>query len=240
MNTITAYLPRPSLVVGAFLLTSVSQAWGHCDTLDGPVIQNARVALESGDVTPALKWVPSEAEAEIRDAFQKTMVVRKTSTPARELADRFFFETLVRVHRAGEGAPYTGLKPADTVDDALVLADQALGTGSPDELVSRLTQAVEHGIRSRYAKAVHKKMNSAHSVEAGREYVEAYIEYVHFVEAIHRQLARVGHDHAPAGGGKHEGHERRGYDRESEPRSAARSKVLPAKWPYVTDMTNRR
>ena len=32
----------------------------------------------------------------------------------KELSDQFFIKTLVRVHRAGEGAPYTGIRPAGT------------------------------------------------------------------------------------------------------------------------------
>ncbi|MGH8640573.1 MAG: DUF6448 family protein, partial [Burkholderiales bacterium] len=89
-------------------------AWaiGHCDTLDGPVVTLARKALETGNVNHVLPWVRPEDEPEIRRAFDHALAVRKLGCEARDLADRHFFETLVRVHRAAEGAPYTGLKPA--------------------------------------------------------------------------------------------------------------------------------
>ena len=131
---ITMILNRSRLLLtfAAFLMMSPSETRAHWDTLDGPVITDARAALASGDVTPVLKWVRSEDEREIREVFEKTMAVRTLNDAVRELADRFFFETLVRVHRAGEGAPYTGLKPAGSVDHAVMLADQALDVGSAE------------------------------------------------------------------------------------------------------------
>lgn len=121
------------------LFTVLSEnAFAHCDTLDGPVVQTARTALEKGDVTPLLKWVQADDEKEIRTAFQKTLAVRTKGAEAKELADMYFFETLVRIHRAGEGAPYTGLKPGEAVDPAVALADRALETGSVDKLVNVL------------------------------------------------------------------------------------------------------
>src|SRR5512145_18046 len=103
---------------GVLCLTLVPRAAiAHCDTLDGPVVKDARAALDSKDVTAVLKWVRQDKEAEIREAFQHALGVRALGSEARALADRFFFETLVRVHREGEGAPYTGLKPAGTAVD---------------------------------------------------------------------------------------------------------------------------
>lgn len=100
-----------SILIVAALFAASPQLFAHCDSVTGPVIMDARSALAKGLVTPALKWVPAEAEQEIRDAFAKTMAARSASPEAREVADRWFFETLVRVHRASEGAPYTGLSP---------------------------------------------------------------------------------------------------------------------------------
>src|SRR5512134_4067274 len=76
-------------------------AFGHCDTLDGPVIQLARQALETGNVNLVLPWVRSADEDEIRHAFEHAQAVRKLGPEARNLADTHFFETLVRIHRAG-------------------------------------------------------------------------------------------------------------------------------------------
>lgn len=84
-------------------------ALAHYDTLDGPRVRDARVAFDSKDVTSVLKWVGPDKEGEIRGTFQHALAVRALDSEARALADRFFF---VRVHREGEGAPYTGLMPA--------------------------------------------------------------------------------------------------------------------------------
>lgn len=190
-------------IVAAVIFVAVSayRVSAHCDTLNGPVIKEAHAALEKGDVTPLLKWVTEEHENEIRNAFSQSLAVRTKGKAARELADRFFFETLVRIHRAGEGAPYTGLKPAEAISPAAAAADKALAAGSVDELSAKIGNAVRDGIRKRFAEAVEKKKRANDSVEAGREFVEAYVEYVHFIEGIHNMVARgPGHDH----GGKDE------------------------------------
>jgi hypothetical protein len=177
-------------------MAPVKYVLAHCDTLDGPVIEAARLALEKGDVTPVLKWVPKEHEQEIRDAFSQSLAVRVKGKAARELADRFFFETLVRVHRAGEGAPYTGLKSAGTVEPAIAAADKALQTASVDDLADKISNAVREGIDKRFKEALEKKKHEDDSVEAGRDFVAAYVEYVHFIEGIHNLVAKgAGHHH---------------------------------------------
>jgi hypothetical protein len=169
----------------AWLALMPRPASAHCDTLDGPVVKDARAALESKDVTPVLKWVRPDKEAEIREAFQNTLRVRVLGPEARALADRFFFETLVRVHREGEGAPYTGLKPAGTgVDPGIAAADTALETGSVEPLVRLLAAEVDRGLRHRFAEATEAQKHAAASVENGRRYVAAYVELAHYAERL--------------------------------------------------------
>jgi len=173
-------------LLGLFHLRSAS---AHCDTMGGPVAAAARRALEKGEATPVLKWVKLEDEAEIRAAFQEALAVRRMSPQARELADTYFLETLVRVHRAGEGAPYTGLKQAGAVEPVAAAADRALETGSIDELVRRVTVAAAAGIRERFSRAHEASKHADESVEAGRRFVEAYVEFTHYVERLHRDIA---------------------------------------------------
>ncbi len=192
----------PSCGVGIVLVAiclgiSAYRAFAHCDSFDGPVIKEAQVALEKGDMTPLLKWVTKEHEKDIRSVFAQTIAVRTKGKDARELADRFFFETLVRVHRGGEGAPYTGLKPAGTTAPPVVAADEALNTGSADALSTKIGNAVRDGIRKRFAVVTEKEKHVNDSVEAGREYVAAYVEYVHFIEGIHNMVANgAAHAHS--------------------------------------------
>lgn len=159
--------------------------YAHCDTLEGPVVESARKALVSGDITPLLKWVAADDEQIIRTAFQKTLEVRKLGTEARDLADMYFFETLVRIHRTGEGAPYTGLKSGKTIDPAVVLADKALESGSVDHLVNILTDATEKGIRERFHRTLEAKKHAEENVTAGREFVKTYVVFTHYVEGLH-------------------------------------------------------
>jgi len=188
-------------LTGVSLLT-IAIAWAlvprtghaHCDTLDGPVVTTAKTALNKGDVTPMLKWVAKKDEGEIKKAFEKTLGVRKLSPQARELADMYFFETLVRVHRAGEGEPYTGLKPTGTaVEPGILAADKALESGSDDSLVKEITSAVSAGIRQRFNHAMKAKKHAEENVEMGREYVKAYVEFVHYVEGLHKAASGQAH-----------------------------------------------
>ncbi len=170
-------------------LVAVRPAAAHCDTMNGPVVAAAQVALRAGDVTPVLKWVRKEHEPEIRAAFTRTLKVRAGGDEARQLADTYFFETLVRVHRAGEGAPYTGLKPAGTeVEPAVAGADRAIEKGSVDELARMISAEVEAGIRHRFERARETRKSADSSVAAGREYVEAYVQLMHYVERLHEAL----------------------------------------------------
>lgn len=177
--------------ISAAWLFAAASAFAHCDTLDGPVVADARTALEKKEVTPVLKWIKPEHAAELETAFNRTLAVRPQSKEARELADQFFFETLVRLHREGEGAPYTGLQPAGAeLDSGIAVADKALVSGNADAAVKAVTEAIAEGMRQRFEKAVEKKKHAEHNVEAGREYVAAYVEFIHYVEALHTIATR--------------------------------------------------
>lgn len=174
-------------------------ASAHCDGLDGPVVKAARQALDAGDVNRALIWVQPRDEAETRDAFRRTLAVRKLDAHARELADRSFYETLVRLHRAGEGAPYTGLKPAGRdLGPAIPAGDQALAAGSAGAVVKLLAEGVHDGIEQRHRQVVERSRFKPDDVAAGRRYVEAYVGYIHAVEKVHEAVATPGHGHAAA------------------------------------------
>ncbi len=176
------------------LVLSMS-AFAHCDTLDGPVVTDAKTALAEKNVEPVLKWVRPQDEAEIRELFAKTVKVRESDAEVRELVDRHFFETLVRVHRAGEGAPFTGLKPADTpVEPGIEGAEEALATGSDNELVTNLQAELGKALNMRYSHVLEARERSDESVEAGRAYVAAYVEYIHFVERLHETIASPSHE----------------------------------------------
>lgn len=185
-------------VILALLLTipAAGPLHAHCDTLDGPVVAAARTALEAADPTPVLRWVAAEHEADVRSAFERTLTVRDQGPEARELADRWFFETLVRLHRQGEGYPYTGLQPEGaTVEPVILAADAALASGSADELARHLSEAVARGVRERFEAALEASRHADESVEAGRRFVAAYVELTHTVEALDALAAGRGGAH---------------------------------------------
>jgi hypothetical protein len=145
--------------------------------MDGPVVTMAREALDAGNVNLILPYVPKEGEEEIKQVFDKVMSVRKSDgTTTTEVVDTFFFETVVRIHRAGEGAPFTGLKPAGLdVGPVIPVAERAIEAGSPDTLVELLTGMLRDEIKDRFEHMQHLKEHAGHGVEHAREYVEAML-----------------------------------------------------------------
>lgn len=179
-------LKRSIIAVGAALAFGwAAAAQAHCDTLDGPVVEAGRKALDTGNPNLALIWVQKRDEGEIRHAFQQASAVRKAGGEAKALADRYFFETLVRVHRAGEGAPYTGLKPAGKPEPAIAVADKAIETGKLEPVSKLVSERMHKGLDKHFHEVVSKKKYALNDVAAGRGYVGAYVEYVHYVERLY-------------------------------------------------------
>lgn len=182
-----------------------SQAIAHCDGLDGPVVAAAKKALDTGDVNLVLIWVQKKDEAEIRKSFQKTLAVRKMNPEAKELADTYFFETLVRIHRAGEGAPYTGLKPTGRdLGPAIPAGDKAIVDGKLEPLYKLLMNRIHDGLDDKFEEVLKKKNFKNDDVAAGREFIEAYVVFIHYVEGLYDAAGKAVHGH-PA---EHEGEDK--------------------------------
>ena len=163
----------------------------HCDTRDGPVVSAARVALETGNVNFVLIWVPKSAENELKEVFEKTRRVRKTGAEAQALADEWFFESVVRLHRAGEGAPFTGLKPAGLDWGPVVpRAEKAIETNDATDAISFVLRAIEDDLQQRFKRAIATKNYGVNDVRAGREFVEAYINFVVYSHHLFAQVTK--------------------------------------------------
>lgn len=185
-----------ALAILALAVLGVRVALAHCDGLDGPVVKAAKNALQTGNVNLVLIWVQQNDEPEIRAAFQQAILVRKQSPEAQALADQFFFETLVRVHRAGEGASYTGLKPAGRdLGPAIPAADRALETGAVGPLEDLLADAVRSGLQEHFEALRTLKQYEPNDVAAGRRYVQAYVGYIHYVERLHEAATTAAEGH---------------------------------------------
>lgn len=154
----------------------------YVETLNHPMAKTTQAALEKGDIKPILEWVNKEKEKEIHDLFKRTLRVRNQGKEAQDIADRYFLETFVRLHLVGEGETYTGKTPAGVVESAVIEADKALETVSVDALVKLITEEATKGIRVRFVKVKEVGKHADHSIEAGREYAEAYAEFTYYAE----------------------------------------------------------
>lgn len=169
----------------------------HCDSLDGPVVTAARQALDGGDVDLILPYVAFDGEPEVRHAFDLATKARALGPEAREVADRWFFETAVRVHRTGEGAAFTGLKPAGLdVGPVIPVAERALATGSSAELVDVLCTLVSEQAEQRHQHAMALAAHAGGSVAEAREHVEAALGLQVWAHQLYKQALSDPHEHA--------------------------------------------
>jgi hypothetical protein len=187
-HALRTYLTAAAMVAVAGLALPASAA-AHCDSMDGPVVKAAQQALASRNVNVVLAWVRPQDEPAIREAFDRTLRVRIAGGDAAELADLWFFETLVRIHREGEGVAYTGLKPAGTgTPDGIAAADRALAQGSADALAKGIATHAAEALQAKFARVQRLAAYDPADAAAGRAYVAAYVEYIHFVESLHRTI----------------------------------------------------
>ena len=191
----------PHRLLCTLVVAAPGLAAAHCDTLDGPVVAAARKALDSGDIALVFVWIKERDEPEIKRAFDRARVVRQAGSEAKELADLYFFETLVRVHRAGEGAPYIGLKPAGMVEPPVAAADRAIATGKLQPLAQLIAGRMEKGLHEHYEAVMARKKYAPVDVQAGRAYANSYVEFVHYAERLYgaaESLAPEAADGKPA------------------------------------------
>jgi hypothetical protein len=183
-------------LVPVLVIFSAGISYAHCDGEDGPVVTAAKKALDEENVNLVLVWVQPEDETEIKGAFERTISVRKLDPSAKELADKYFYETVVRIHRMGEGASYTGVKPAGYNNDPSVRqADITIEKGSLKELYKMLSDEVHNGLHSAYEKVESLKDYDRNDVDAGREYVAAYVNFLHYAEAVFKAASHSGNEH---------------------------------------------
>jgi len=188
---------RTFLVILVFLgLWLLPQnAFAHCDSYDGPVVKDALKALENNDPDLVLKWVDIKHEKEIKELFAKTIKYRTADKEIYSILKKHFLETLVRVHREGEGEPYTGLKPAGSTKQIIQLTDTALDTNDIEGLLKKFNGHVNKILTQKFEKVATLDKVKNNSVQEGRDYVAAYVDYTHTIEMMHDILEHKGGAH---------------------------------------------
>ena len=182
-----------SIVFGSLLmLFAALPASAHCDSYDGPVIKDATRALETNNVNLVLKWITDEQEKEIVPLFNKTYSLKNGDKEVYTIMEKHFFETLVRLHRETEGAPYTGLKPAGTTKPIIQMTDKALNERNVDDFLVKFDSHIDKVVREKYQKVADLDKVKDNSKEQGRAFVEAYVDYTHTVEALYDILEHTG------------------------------------------------
>jgi hypothetical protein len=180
--------------LAALLGLTASSAEAHCDSIDGPVAKSVEKALESGNLNPVLAFAPASAEGEIQSAYEETLKVRALSSDARRFADRSFLETVVRLHRVGEGAPYTGLKPAGLdYGPVIPAAEEALASGDSARLTSIISELISHALQQKLAHLrevpkTTKEPATPEEIAQARQRVGAELAFISFAESIRQAV----------------------------------------------------
>lgn len=170
------------VAAGMFLLAPVT-ADAHCDTMDGPAVKDAIRAMDTGNVNYALKWVQPKYEAEVSRAFRMSMKVKDINADTKNLAEQYFFEILLRDHRAGEGVAFDGVKPHGwPVDERVKAADRSIALGNLELLKGLVEPDKWPELQRRFQKVMSLKDFDVNRVEEGREYIEAYVQFFKFAE----------------------------------------------------------
>jgi hypothetical protein len=107
-----------------------------------------------------------------------------------------------------DGQVYGKLKPAGSITDpALLAAEAAMAGGNVDRLARYIADQAEQGIRQRFAAAVEARRQAGESVELGRKYIRAYMEFVHYVDRLHRDARSAAIPPEGAKGAEAAGHQ---------------------------------
>lgn len=182
----------------------IRPASAHCDTEDGPAAIDGRRALETGNVNIALKWVLPDGETEVREVFDKARRVRRFGGEAAEVAERWFLETLIRVHRLSEGVGFDGIKPSGTgVTAEVAAADRAIALGSIEPLRGLVEDERWAELERRFDHAVRLKQFDDDDLAAARAYMNAYVAFFKYAEGHDHDHHGHGHSHAYEHGDVH-------------------------------------
>lgn len=185
-------------IASIFVMFGPIMAGAHCDTMDGPTAADGKKALETNNINYALKWILPPYEDELKAIFEQSIKVRTLSPEAKELADRYFLENLVRIHRAGEGEPFEGLKPSGTpIDKKVAAADKCVEVGNLSPLEGLVSSGELSELKEKFEKVMELKDYDINDVHAGREYIEAYVNFFKTAEGEgHEQAHAHPHEHS--------------------------------------------
>lgn len=193
INKLKTGFGKTMILLGMIMFAFYTPTYAHCDSYDGPVIQDAIKALNQKDVSYVMKWIDKDQEAEITTLFNKTVNLRNTDAEIYSIVEKHFLETLVRLHRETEGAPFTGLKPAGSTTPIVQMADNSIENKEVGNLLTNLNKHIQKVINERFEKVNALSKTKDNSTAEGRAYVEAYVDYTHTLEAIEGALEHGGH-----------------------------------------------
>ena len=157
----------------------------HCDRMDGLVVKSAEEALEMENINYVLPFIKEKYGDELKDAFERTLVVRELSGDAAELADYWFFETAVRLHLKGRGISYSGLTPAHiNGEPIIIMADQAVKSENLNDLMNFILSSIREDVEARYDDVMSKKDYDINDIDDARDYADAMLNFFSYLQTL--------------------------------------------------------
>ncbi len=177
------------LLLAVFLLAPAGLR-AHCDRVNGPVAKSARQALKTGQFKPVAIWIGEEQEAALQDRFESSLKAYRAGGPGKKVAKSYFMSEAIRLHRAAEGMPFTGLKPASELPIDLKLAEKARETGDVQPVVDLLSSELEQKVKKWFktSREARRQWEQQQNVETGRKWADAYVKYIIYVHKLYQKI----------------------------------------------------
>ena len=162
-----------------------------CDTMDGPVVTAAELALEMENINYVIPYVKKKYERELRDAFDRAIIVRELSGEAAEVADYWFFETAVRLHVLGDGKSYTGIRHSGLNRGPMITkTEEAIEIGDNTVLKEFLMNLIEESFENQFEEIMSKKEYDLNDVDAARDYITSMLEFIRFTHDLYNNIEK--------------------------------------------------
>lgn len=88
INKLKRSFGKAMLLLGMMLFAFSIPTFAHCDSYDGPVIQDAYKALNQKDISYVMKWIEKNQEAEITTLFNKTVGLKNADAEVYAIVEK--------------------------------------------------------------------------------------------------------------------------------------------------------
>jgi hypothetical protein len=152
---------------------------------NGPVIRAAKMAMETGNASYILIWLPKEAENTLKNLLERTYCENRTRKNTQNHSIDWYFKSVNRLHSRYGWPDYPGMKFKETDEETIALmVERAFESGNFEEINSIIPLNHSGDARERFHKVMMKRNYSVDDIAAGRVYVSAFIAFIVYLHNL--------------------------------------------------------